>query len=287
MIPEDPAERLERVDAFATHVVLSLRRAGRHLLRVLPAASLVEPSLVEPPSVRGSAALDSRSNRPGFGSEDGGFEIEPVFPAGTVVLGPNGDYDARAVTVADSSYLHPTVWTDVDLSTGQRREIHRDEAPGHDPDSYVAEVRTFPAPDGTPVPATLVRRRDTPLDGTAPTLLYGYGAYESTFEPEWDPALPCLLDRGVVFVHAHVRGGGEGGRRWWLDGRLDAKQNTFSDLIAVADGLAGVHDGTPLVDPDRLASRGLSAGGLLQGVVFSQRPSGGGPWWRRCRSSTW
>jgi len=116
------------------------------------------------------------------------------------------------------------------------------------------------------VPVTLVRHRDTPLDGTAPALVYGYGAYEYTFEPDWDPALPSLLDRGVVFAHAHVRGGGEGGRRWWLDGRLARKQNTFTDHLAVAEGLAG------LVDGHRIASRGLSAGGLLQGVVLSQRP---------------
>ena len=112
----------------------------------------------------------------------------------------------------------------------------------------------------------MIRHRDTPLDGTAPALVYGYGAYEYTFEPDWDPALPSLLDRGVVFVHAHVRGGGEGGRTWWLDGRLGAKQNTFTDFIAVADGLDGLVDGT------RIAGRGLSAGGLLQGAVFSQRP---------------
>jgi oligopeptidase B len=117
------------------------------------------------------------------------------------------------------------------------------------------------------VPVTVVRHLDTPLDGTAPALLYGYGAYEATEEPDWDPALPSLLDRGVVYAHAHVRGGGEGGRRWWLEGRLEHKQNTFTDFIAVADGLA---DG--LVDGSRIASRGLSAGGLLQGAVLSQRP---------------
>ena len=114
---------------------------------------------------------------------------------------------------------------------------------------------------------TVVRHRDTPLDGTAPLLLYGYGAYEATEEPDWDPALPSLLDRGAVFAHAHVRGGGEGGRRWWLDGRLEHKQHTFTDFVAVADAMAGRY-----VDGSRIVSRGLSAGGLLQGAVFSQRP---------------
>ena len=113
-----------------------------------------------------------------------------------------------------------------------------------------------------------MRHRDTPLDGTAPALVYGYGAYEAVFEPEWDPALPSLLDRGVVYAFAHIRGGGELGRRWYLDGKLAHKQHTFDDHIAVADGLAA--DG--LVDPGRIATRGLSAGGLLQGAVFGQRP---------------
>jgi oligopeptidase B len=97
--------------------------------------------------------------------------------------------------------------------------------------------------------------------------MYGYGAYEYSFEPEYDAALPSLLDRGVVFVHAHVRGGGEGGRRWWLNGRLQHKQNTFSDHLAVAEFIAD-----DLVDGDRLATRGLSAGGLLQAAVLSQCP---------------
>jgi oligopeptidase B len=140
------------------------------------------------------------------------------------------------------------------------------EAPGHHPDDYVCETRTAPAADGEQVPMTVVRHRETALDGTAPALLYGYGAYEYSFEPNWDPALPSLLDRGVVFVHAHVRGGGEGGRRWWLDGRLEHKQNTFSDHVAVAHAMAS------FVAPGRIVTRGLSAGGLLQGAVFSQRP---------------
>ena len=240
--PEDPDERLERVDAFATHAVLSFRSDVRQRLRVLPLE-----------------ALDSA-----------GFVVDPLFESGTVTQSHNEHFEATAVTVADESYVHPVVWSDVDLRTGQRTERLRQVAPHHDPAQYVAETRTFPAPDGTPVPATLVRHRETPLDGSAPALLHGYGAYEAVDDPEWDPALPSLLDRGVVFVHAHVRGGGEGGRRWWLQGHLQHKQNTFTDHLAVADGVA---DGVAgLVDGHRLATRGLSAGGLLQGAVLSQRP---------------
>jgi oligopeptidase B len=236
--PEDPTERLERVDAFATHAVLSFRSAGRHRLRVLPLQ-----------------ALDAA-----------GFVVDPLFDGGTVALSHNEDFGATTITVADQSYIHAPVWSGIDLRTGARSERHRQLAPGHDPESYVSETHSFPSPDGTPVSASLVRHRDTPLDGTAPALLYGYGAYEAVEEPEWDAALPSLLDRGVVFVHAHVRGGGEGGRRWWLQGRLEHKQNTFTDHLAVADGLDG------LIDGSRLATRGLSAGGLLQGAVLGQRP---------------
>ena len=237
--PEDPAERLERVDAFAGHVVMSVRTGFEHRLRIVPADDLAAPGCV----------LGSR------------------FPGGAVHLARNTAYDATRVTVVDRAHVEPPVWSEVDLRTGRAVDRLREQAPGHDPSRYVTERRSFPAPDGTAVPATVVRHRDTPLDGTAPALLYGYGAYEYTFEPEWDPALPSLLDRGVVYAHAHVRGGGEGGRRWWLDGRLAHKHHTFSDHLAVADGLA-----RGLVDGGRIATRGLSAGGLLQGAVLSQRP---------------
>ena len=236
--PEDPAERLERVDAFAGHVVMSLRSAHEHRLRIVPVGDLAAAGVV----------LSSR------------------FPGGAVHLARNTAYDAGAVTAVDRAHVEPPVWSDVHLATGSVEDVLRQEAPGHDPGRYVTERMTFPAPDGVAVPATVVRHRDTPLDGTAPALLYGYGAYEYTFEPDWDPALPSLLDRGVVYAHAHVRGGGEGGRRWWLDGRLARKEHTFDDHLAVADGLAG------LVDGGRLATRGLSAGGLLQGAVLSRRP---------------
>ncbi len=237
---EDASERLERVDAFASHAVLSLRRAGVHTLRVLALDDLAGP----------------------------GRDLVSRFPTGAVRIARNTSYDSGSVTVLDQSYVEPPVTAAVDLVSGLVRDLHREQAPGHDPALFLSEARHFPAPDGTAIPATVLRHRDTLLDGTAPALVYGYGAYEYSFEPDWDPALPGLLERGVIFVHAHVRGGGEGGRRWWLEGRLAAKQNTFTDFCAVADGLAA----EGLVDGSRIASRGLSAGGLLQGVVFSQRP---------------
>ena len=195
------------------------------------------------------------------------------YEVGCLELARNTSYDAAAVTVRDESYLRPAVWSSVDLRSGAATEVQRGEAPGFDPEQYAVERRTFPAPDGTAVPAVLVRHRETPLDGTAPCLIYAYGAYEAVDEPEWDAALPSVLDRGVVWVHALVRGGGEGGRRWWLDGSMRHKQHTFDDLIAVADGL----DRDGLVDGTRIATRGLSAGGLLQGVVFTPatRPMAG------------
>lgn len=236
---EDPAERLERVDAFAGHVVLSLRRDAEHRLRLLPLEDLAGP----------------------------GITIRSRFAQGAVRLARNTSYDASVVTVVDQAHVEPPMWSDVGLATGEATEVCRRAAPGHDPAGYVTSRLDLRSVDGVLVPVTVVRHRDTPLDGTAPLLLYGYGAYEYTFEPDWDPALPSLLDRGVVYAHAHVRGGGEGGRRWWLDGRLEHKQHTFDDFVAVADGLAGEY-----VDGDRIVSRGLSAGGLLQGAVFGQRP---------------
>jgi oligopeptidase B len=238
--PESPDERLYRADAFADAVVLAYRAEGRHRLRIVGHDDLAGD----------------------------GITLRSRHEVGCLALARNTTYDTTAVTIRDETYLHPPIWSEVDLRTGATDEVHRAEAPGFDPATYVTERRTFPAPDGTAVPAVILHRGDVPLDGTAPALIYAYGAYEAVDEPEWDAGLPSLLDRGLVWVHALIRGGGEGGRRWWLDGSMRTKQHTFDDLVAVADGLA--RDG--LVDGDRIATRGLSAGGLLQGAVFSQRP---------------
>ncbi len=238
LVGEDPAERLQAADVFARHAVLSMRRDGSPLLRLV--------------------------RRDG---SEVAVDVHPGIPAGTIRLWTNEEYDTDVVTVVVESLTEPRSWWSVDLDTGERSLLKRQEVPGYDRARYLSDRYVVPAPDGELVPVTVVRRTDTPLDGTAPCLLFGYGAYEYSFEPEFDPALASLLDRGVVYAHAHVRGGGEMGRRWWLQGSLARKQNSFTDFVAVADALAG-----EVVDGDRIVSRGLSAGGLLMGAVYSQAP---------------
>ncbi len=194
-------------------------------------------------------------------------EILPSLTAGSIRVEHAEDYDRGSVIIAEESLVEPPAWYELDLATGTRQLLKRMEVPGHDPARYRTERITAPAADGVPIPVTLAYRQDTPLDGRAPCLLYGYGAYEFPLEPEFDRSLPSLLDRGVVYAVAHIRGGGEGGRSWWHQGRLHAKPTTFTDFIAVADWLAD-----HLVDGSRIASRGISAGGLLQGAVYSMRP---------------
>lgn len=237
VVAERKDRRLHTVDAFAGHLVLGYRAMDSHLLTVLP--------------------LDGAAE----------YDVRPSARYGTIRLDRNELFSATTITVAEESYTDPVSWDVVDLGTGARRRLLEREVPAYDATSYLTERRSFPSTGGVEVPVTIVRHRDVPLDGTAPCLLYGYGAYEAVFEPEFDPALTVLLDHGVVFAHAHLRGGGEGGRGWWEDGRLAAKQHTFDDHVAAARGL-----GAGLVDPRRIVTRGLSAGGLLQGAVFSQAP---------------
>jgi len=185
-----------------------------------------------------------------------------------LALAVNEEYQAAAVTVRTQSLTDPPSWHDVDLATGGWRLRKRQEVPGYDPGGYRTRRITAPAPDGTAIPVTVAHRAGLVLDGTAPCLLYGYGAYESCEWPEFSLPVASLLDRGYLYAVAHVRGGGEGGRRWWLQGRLDHKRTTFTDFIAVADALAA----GKWAAGDAIVSRGLSAGGLLQGAVYSMAP---------------
>ncbi len=235
--------RLISCDVFATHLLLTLRRDGAPLLAI--------------------------TDHGGGGVR----EIHPALAAGAIAVEHAVDYSAGSVIIGEQSLVETARWSELDLATGGRREAKRAEVPGFDAALYRTKRIDAQAGDGISIPVTLAYRLDTPLDGTAPCLLYGYGAYEACVDAEFDRGLPSLLDRGVVYAVAHVRGGGERGRDWWQQGRLRAKPRTFSDFIEVADWLAGDAAGaTPLVDARRIVSRGLSAGGLLQGAVYSRAP---------------
>ena len=239
-VAEDPATRVHNVDGFGSAIVVSARRAGVGMVTVRP-----------------------------HGAEP--YDIWPDDPGGLVALGRNETFDADFVTVVQQSFIKPTRCEDVDISSGSRQLRHVEQIVGVDPDAYVQERPLAPAGDGTRVPVVVVRRRDVELDGAAPLFLYGYGSYEVCTDPDfgydWWRSLPSLLDRGVVCAFGQPRGGGELGRRWWLDGHRRAKPHTFDDQASVADFLA---DG--LVDGTRIVTRGLSAGGLLQGALYSRRP---------------
>ncbi len=239
--PDRDDTRLLDCDVLANHLVLSVRRGGALLLVIT--------------------------------DHDGGGvrQIRPTPAAGSIRVEHAEDYDAGSLVIAEESLIEPTVWSELDLATGRRHVVKRMEVPNYEPARYLTERLSVPASDGTPIPVTLARLRETRLDGSAPCLLYGYGAYEATVDPWFDRSLPSLLDRGVVYVVAHIRGGGEGGRGWWEQGRLRTKATTFTDYLAVADWLAGSR-GPALVDGARIVSRGKSAGGLLQGAVYSMRP---------------
>jgi oligopeptidase B len=139
---------------------------------------------------------------------------------------------------------------------------------GYDPSRYVVERLDATARDGTRVPISLVRRADSPRDGTAPLLLYAYGSYGATMEPEFSSARFSLVDRGVTYAIAHIRGGQEMGRQWYDDGKMLKKMNTFHDFIDCAEHLIAAQ----YTSADRLVAHGGSAGGLLMGVVANLRP---------------
>jgi oligopeptidase B len=238
VIAGSPDTRLVSCHAFGPYLVVEQRHAAAPQLRVLHRAS-------------GEQRL-----------------IEAGGPQYSLALGTNEDHAATAVTVRTESLTDPPSWHDVDLASGGWQLRQRKEVPGYDPAGYATQRVAATAADGTVIPVTIAYRRGLRPDGTAPCLLDGYGAYEDCYWPEFGVATPSLLDRGAVYAVAHIRGGGEGGRRWWLQGRLDRKRNTFTDFIAAADALAA----QGWAAPDRIVSRGRSAGGLLQGAVFTMAP---------------
>jgi oligopeptidase B len=195
--------------------------------------------------------------------------IDPQDEVGVVSMNTNHQYGYRYLRYTDQSPVRPAETIEWDLyrkitSLRKREEI----GGGFDPARYTTARDYATAPDGTRIPVSIVHRVDVSPTGDNPCHLYAYGSYGSSMDPWFSSARISLLDRGFVCAIAHVRGGGEMGRHWVEDGKLEHKMNTFTDFIAVAERL--IDEGW--TSPDRLAIEGGSAGGLLIGAVLNLRP---------------
>jgi oligopeptidase B len=214
-----------------------------------------------------SDALRKIRIRPWNGGKE--YFITADEPAYTASLGQNAEIDTRVVRYEYSSLTTPTTTYDYDTASGERQLVKRRPVLGdYDPANYRTELLWAPARDGTRIPVSVVYRKGTKLQGQAPLLQYGYGSYGSSLDPEFSVTELPLLDRGFVYANAHIRGGQEMGRRWYDDGKLLKKVNTFTDFIDVTRFL--VKEG--YADPKRVSAMGGSAGGLLIGAVANMAP---------------
>src|SRR5487761_1872902 len=261
LVPHRSGTRVEDVDVFDDWLVIAERDEGEPVLRVVG---------IPPAGIRGMIGTDVLA---------GSMVVPGEHRPSATWEGPNPEPGAPTLRIEQTSLLQPRTVSDLDFASGQLTVRKRQPVlGGFDPANYRAFRLWASAPDGTAVPISVVHRTDlladrdapegTPPDQPAPCLLYGYGAYEISMEPAFSSLRLSLLDRGVIFAIAHVRGGGELGRRGWLEGKEAAKPNTFSDFAACARHLVDAG----FTVPGRLAARGGSAGGLLMGAVVNQAP---------------
>jgi oligopeptidase B len=233
--------RLDAVDAFERQLVVSYRSEALPRIQLWPIYA------------------DGNYGHP----EEITFETELTSSG----LSGNPNWSAPLLRVGTTSFVVPVRVYDIDLATGERTLLREQPVLGdYRPEDYVERRDWAVAPDGARIPVSVIHRAG--LQFPAPTLLYGYGAYESCEDPRFSIARLSLLDRGMAFVIAHVRGGGELGRPWYEHGKLLEKKNTFTDFIAVGAHLVG----TDVTRPENLVALGGSAGGLLMGAVANMAP---------------
>ncbi len=211
-------------------------------------------------------ALESLRVIKADGSSDYVKADEPAYSMG---LSANPETGTDWLRYSYTSMTTPATTYEINTKTGERRQLKQQPVPGYDASKYVTERVWAPARDGkTKIPVTLVYRKDVARDGKAPMLQYAYGSYGASMDPNFSITNVSLLDRGVVYALAHIRGGQEMGRAWYDDGKLYNKINTFTDFIDVTDYL--VKEG--YAAKDRVAAMGGSAGGLLMGAVSNMAP---------------
>jgi len=234
-----PAVKVEDVSLFADHAVLSEWENGLEQLEI----------------------VDFKSNKR--------HRIEFPEPVYAVGISNNREFKTTSLRYNYQSMVTPSSVFDYDMNTRQATLKKQNEIPGgFDKANYKAERVFATASDGTKIPMSMVYRRDVKLDGSAPLLLYGYGSYGVSIPPTFSSSRLALLDRGVIFVIAHIRGGGELGEEWREQGRMMKKITTFTDFIACGEHLVK----EKYTAKDRLVIQGGSAGGLLMGAVSNMRP---------------
>ena len=196
-------------------------------------------------------------------------EIAVDEPAYSLSLAGASEFETNVMRYGYNSPSTPTSTYDYDLKTRERTLRKVQEVPsGHNADDYVVERLNAPAPDGELVPVTVLRRKSTPIDGSAPLLLYGYGSYGIPMAASFSTTRLSLVDRGWIYAIAHIRGGSDKGWNWFLSARKMTKKNTFTDFIAAAEHLIGRN----YAKAGNIVAHGGSAGGMLMGAVANMRP---------------
>jgi oligopeptidase B len=238
-IAHNPAVKIDGLTFFANHIVVSEREGGLTQLRV----------------------IDPKSKQ--------SHRITTEEPDYALSLGANPEFNTTTVRFNYQSMVTPSSVYDYEMTARTRKLLKRQEVlGGYDPSRYEAKRVWAVARDGTKVPMSIVSRKGVALDGKAPLLLYGYGSYGASGAPTFSSSRLSLLDRGVIYVNAYIRGGGELGEEWREQGRMMNKLNTFQDFVDCADYLVK----NKYTSSDRLVIQGGSAGGLLVGAATNLRP---------------
>jgi oligopeptidase B len=239
VIPHRRDVYLANMDVFANHLVLGERKAGLTNIRVINQKNHTDEYL-------------------DFG--------EPAYVAG---IGYNPDFNTNVLRYHYSSLTTPNSTFDYNMDTKGKTLLKQQEVlGGFDKSQYVSERVYATVRDGVQVPVSIVYRKGTKKDGSAPLLQYAYGSYGYSIDPSFSTTRLSLLDRGFIFAIAHIRGGQEMGRRWYEDGKMLKKKNTFNDFVDVSEFLIKAH----YTSADKLFAMGGSAGGLLMGAVINQAP---------------
>ena len=239
LVAHRPEVKVEDIDLFANHLVLSEWEKGLQRIEI----------------------LDFKTNKR--------HRVEFPEPVYSAAVAENREFDTPVLRYNYQSLVTPSSVFDYNMNTGKATRLKETEVPGgFDKKNYKSERLFATATDGTKIPLSVVYRNGTKLDGSAPLLLYGYGSYGISIAPTFNSNRLALLDRGVIYVIAHIRGGGELGEEWREAGRMMKKMNTFTDFINSAEFLVK----NKYTSSDRLVIQGGSAGGLLMGAVVNMRP---------------